>query len=1144
MIPKKRFLYFITDASNRSCYFDGSAIQKTNIPTPLSNTPDGWKDVEIAFGTNDTYFSLQRSFTVPLKFVGDGAKVLRYYMQNGKGYEEELYIVILKWAQDTGIYKLEYKGRIDLSKYSDDPKEGVTLNAIEGGILDYLSSRADTAYDILCDTYATDYSKVEFDGTLLLDRFYYQQTEDGTTQYLTGYKFFYSIPTVYEKNDGDSVGVTYNDSTLFTGYTGAKNANFPNAAEMYNGEDFIFQSLQEDIKVNINGVLSVQMIYQQASYNSNYVNNRVYGFSILVTWPLLDGSGYDMKEYEIQKQILLSKSQLVGFNLSQTIDVPVNGKVFLMMKTTGASNGYSMPIGVQFKQSDFTLSFNSKAINSSSVVLSPLQLLKAIVNKMTDGKFTAESNFFTQNDNIVATCGDSIRNTAYSSSLLNYYLNTSFNDWFQSYNSIYNLGFKVIDNVLWVEPKADLYGGDTILDIGEVSSILVETCTDYLCNTINSGYPAQDYDAKSGKYEFNSEAVWTLPVTTVEKNYDIRSKYRGDAFGIEFIRANLTSTSSSSDTDTTDNEGDTQVFLINTEKTDTYKTFSQSARFSNSGYIWFPYSLDTELDPQYPLLSYYQKVFSASRKFTVSGSANNNGSFYSLGINGVGAIDESQKIAGISVTQNVIDETATLITITFDNPLRTIRRANYTSINGVLDNTVYNVEDMTPKRQVLAHGNYLRSLLYQLPSDSITLSSKDKNQNLVTILNGKTISENASEIVNSLADPLFLPYIFEFTTKVPLTFTELFNAAPKGLIKFSYNGHDLYALPIGTMKYKPATEETQSWKVLCSAKTELNTLFNLSDSGLLITEGMQNSLFISDLNPVQFIRYGFTLNAKYHTANAYKLPFRERITRFMEQPKYVQKWQTNDTINLQFITYGLPTLEIQILDHESNVVSTKMAAYIDDTALTSPYQKQQISIPLGDFEEGIYVMAIMANGTCLAYSECMNIAEDWPETLLFEYYNSLNRLNGYFASWRPSLRCEGLLMPTQPESEFTTYQDDQDNNRMLWGISTPTKVLYIGNQYGVPDWMALKLNEVLLLDRVAIESDLYAKQSDSKFSAQDIEGYPMSYYSITLSQYGNKAGLDISDTVIGDTNQTAVYTLDASAFGQAEGVISTELKED
>ena len=35
-------------------------------------------------------------------------------------------------------------------------------------------------------------------------------------------------------------------------------------------------------------------------------------------------------------------------------------------------------------------------------------------------------------------------------------------------------------------------------------------------------------------------------------------------------------------------------------------------------------------------------------------------------------------------------------------------------VSGVLDNTVFNIEDMTPHRLLLKHGNYLKSLLIYL----------------------------------------------------------------------------------------------------------------------------------------------------------------------------------------------------------------------------------------------------------------------------------------------------------------------------------------------------------------------------------------------------------------------------------------------
>jgi len=149
MVSRQIFLYYLTETSSGKTYWedDKGHIQLDNSFTPVK-APEGWLDNKVSFGRSAKYYGINRTFANPLKFTGDGARIIRKLFYAGKGIEAPLTLIILKWNDETDIYQLYYKGELDLSKIEDLPNEGVTVNIIEGGIVKLLKAYENTVYEI------------------------------------------------------------------------------------------------------------------------------------------------------------------------------------------------------------------------------------------------------------------------------------------------------------------------------------------------------------------------------------------------------------------------------------------------------------------------------------------------------------------------------------------------------------------------------------------------------------------------------------------------------------------------------------------------------------------------------------------------------------------------------------------------------------------------------------------------------------------------------------------------------------------------------------------------------------------------------------------------------------------------------------
>lgn len=1069
--PGKIWQFFIVDSVNQYCTVQDGIAVKVAEPSALQYAPDGWKNMEIAFNTNEKYFNLARSFSLPLKFIRDGANILRSMVKDGRGFEEELYLLVMRWDRETGNYVQEYRGRLDFSQYKDDPKTGVSVNAIEGGLLQYLNSNEGTDYDIMCDEDAPDITRIDFTGITLKNSNTFEQIDigqqqigDGVDPVGTGPATNHIIPMVFVSHEGDSVGMV----------TGNPNYDHYGTDSLKDNTNYLIETTKRAVTVQIQGNLYIRIASGVVSGGITAPTEGTY-YVKFVTYDEVNnvlGTPGQLARFDYPKS---TATKVMEIDSLITIDPHCKLFIYGTIETTATAIS-----GFTFGDQEIKIITDTVGDDTVNYALTPLALLKALVSKMTDGKYTAESNFFAQNANLLTTCGDAIRNTAKGGNhpLKNYLVTTSFADFFASYNAIYNLGIKVENNVLWVEPKSDLYGdGEQILDIGEVKELEVSTADKFIANVVKCGYPDQDYDENSGKYEFNTEHSFSLPVTVVKKDYDITSKYRADAFGIEFIRGGL------SGQDNTDNTGDKQAFLVDTMQVT--KTESVTAPVS---FRFFGSQIG------FNDMTLYHK-FRKGDTLVITGTTGNNITTtvtnISLGGIIVGALFFVWIEAPITVEENV--------TATFQiTGIRTVlNRPDYSSIAGVLDNTVYNTT-ISPKRQLLAHGNYLHGMLRQQAGQNIKFLTGDKNTGLVTTLGMEVINEVADLPVSDLADPLFLPYQLKFTSKVPYRFVDVMSNIGKGYIKLKYKGFDLYCLPIGTMKARPAISSAQEWTLLVAPKTDLSTLFRLNENGQFFFN-MENSLYISNLNPLHLVKYDYQVPPKYHETGMYNAWLSERMTRWAMEAEYVQPWQQGDTIELQFLANSNSNIVIKV--HSCLLGFVKEVAMTEalNPSVLAPNRLLQASIDTADLEEGTYTAIVYSDGKPISISEPFSVSEDCPDTFLIEYKNNYNYIDAFFDGWNPSIRVSAFWSHIAPTSTLEDYQDEEGNFEVLSSTATYTRKLFLGNVYGLPDWMAIKLNHALAVTDLFIDGQKYTRTADSKLQAHEQEGNPLSYFDIDLS---------------------------------------------
>jgi hypothetical protein len=443
------------------------------------------------------------------------------------------------------------------------------------------------------------------------------------------------------------------------------------------------------------------------------------------------------------------------------------------------------------------------------------------------------------------------------------------------------------------------------------------------------------------------------------------------------------------------------------------------------------------------------------------------------------------------------------------------------TIKGTLDDTVMNIQ-LSPKRALIARGSLWASMMYQKNSSLIRFLTGFKNNSVQTQigLEGSIIDEDGNNVISSLfEDALFIPNIIKCKAKMPRTFNEIFrNFNQGGVIRLTYQGNEIFALPIGSLSVDDVTNDVQEMTLLISTRTLLSSLQNLFKNGLTINV-MDKQIFHSDLNTLHFITYDFQQAEKYNNKEVYNEFFERRTGRYATHPIYSQKWSRVDgVIRDQLIANNLgdQTISLDLYKCGSLLLLASYPYNPVVAPISTPNSIYEAVADISLLPVGLYYFVVSVGGQKLAISERIDFRESYPKTILFECSNSFNKTDFFYTTGIKSvLRIEGLIQTWQPNIDFITNEDEIGDAQLLHGVSTRKRRILIGDGRGIPDYLALKVaNFVAELDNLTIDGVSYAPLKDNKLEENDrILGHPLYRYYVDVEPVTNVKGLMVTPVI-------------------------------
>lgn len=250
-----------------------------------------------------------------------------------------------------------------------------------------------------------------------------------------------------------------------------------------------------------------------------------------------------------------------------------------------------------------------------------------------------------------------------------------------------------------------------------------------------------------------------------------------------------------------------------------------------------------------------------------------------------------------------------------------------------------------------------------------------------------------------------------------------------------------------------------------------------------------------ECQPFKFQKENDTADPNIHSLPIDKAFFKNRLAYYPyeAQVNYLQKWENADTWIIEWSAETLSGASVSLFNActgedmllagtgQHTTIAGNLAPN-GNPLRTEHWVGNFIGIP-----SGIYYMKVLItfNDTpdfdVNYISEPIYIADSHPDTKILRYTNSFNKF-GIFPEQFPSyfgMRVEGKVYDLQPNSNDTQYEDEITELTLLNSDPFRSWTFAVRN---VPDWMLDKVNRVLSMDSVFIDSIEYTKDKDTKLA--------------------------------------------------------------
>jgi len=572
-------------------------------PYFLKFNPDGWKDISVQNKRNRKYFGLDRSFTIPLGFVEDGAAILKnvYYKQ---GVEADIVLVICEQRlfidpTEYGFwYKQLYTGEVDLTTWlHNGPRVNVTI--LEEGITKYIKANENTTYELPLNV--PEAIEIKNDGIALIQKAQYYISNGAVADDRGGHTLSCALVTAESINAVSAVTQNRIETSNNVAVLWPLDEKIITTGAQPEEMTFTWDFEMTPSLVGVGAIFATTIFFQL----------RVLSNSTTDTNHNVDsrGGGDPLLLYNIKHH----------FQGTTTFTVPANSRV--------------VPFMIANQNDDFTLysyeedgsliaDYKYRYQQTITRALRPGYVFSKLIELATEGQFTIDAaGLLTNEQTKVFSSGDGVRGFEEA------VIKISISDFHGFWDTYKDAGIILTPaGKVKMDRKIDLIDKTSVIDLGEIAELKVSSAKEFLFNNLKIGYPDKQQEDLNGRESFNNTFEWSAGALRESKELNKVSKVITDCYSAEITRLRFGQRA------TTDSKQDSGIYCFHIEATpqvDGTYLFDRSINATALGLIEKDSVYNIELSPKRCLInngSYIKSCFDLmeSKYLTFQTSSKNN----------------------------------------------------------------------------------------------------------------------------------------------------------------------------------------------------------------------------------------------------------------------------------------------------------------------------------------------------------------------------------------------------------------------------------------------------------------------------------------------------------------------------------------
>lgn len=241
----------------------------------------------------------------------------------------------------------------------------------------------------------------------------------------------------------------------------------------------------------------------------------------------------------------------------------------------------------------------------------------------------------------------------------------------------------------------------------------------------------------------------------------------------------------------------------------------------------------------------------------------------------------------------------------------------------------------------------------------------------------------------------------------------------------------------------------------------------------------------------------------------WKLPFQHQVD-------YIQKFLPSDSIQIQYMLAD-EAVNVYQKNKETGKI-TRLTPSVHEQAPGEKYYTVTVNNTLVDKDTFFTLyFARGENAEPIIASEYM-VCTELPGTVLLKYTNRKNDQGAVFDGiGRFYFRIEGVFLPQENtfENESEDFRDQRYTLKLLSDFTYEKKTLTLGGGFGVPNWVARKINLIFSLSSVLVDGQSMARSEGSAVKINLLHNdYPLYVYKIELEDSFEDEpyeGIELSD---------------------------------